>query len=93
MRSFKLSLSRILGTIDREAESAFSSLPAIGITTNEDGTLTLDNSKLEAGLNNNREDVLNLFTREDVGVAVQLDDLAYNYSRFDGVFTTRLDCL
>ncbi len=93
VRSFKLSLSRILGTIDREAESAFSSLPAIGITTNEDGTLTLDNSKLEAGLNNNREDVLNLFTREDVGVAVQLDDLAYNYSRFDGVFTTRLDGL
>ncbi|MEM7376865.1 MAG: flagellar filament capping protein FliD, partial [Pseudomonadota bacterium] len=72
---------------------SFSSLPAIGITTNEDGSLSLDSAQLERGLNTNREDVLNLFTREDVGVAVQLDDLAHNYSRFDGVFTTRLDGL
>lgn len=93
VRSFRLALIRIMGTIDREAESAYNSLPAIGITTNTDGTLTLDSSTLERALESNREDVLNLFTREDAGIGVQLDDMAYAYSRFDGVFTSRLEGL
>ncbi len=91
VRSFRLAISRILGTIDKTAESSFNSLPAVGITTNEDGTLALDSAALESALESNNEDVLNLFTNTDTGIATQLDDLAYSYTRFDGVFTTKLD--
>ncbi len=93
MRGFRLSMSTTLGFIDRGASSSYSSLAAMGVTTNESGQLELDESKLNSALENGYDDVVNFFTAEDTGFAQRLDDFVYGYSRFDGIVQSRLDGL
>ncbi len=45
----------------------------IGINVNDDGTYTVDETKLKDALKNNFDTVKNLFTQSDTGVAVRLD--------------------
>lgn len=93
MRGFRLSLSTTLGYIDRNSASSYSSLAAMGITTNESGNLELDESKLNTALENGFDDVVDFFTNEDTGFGQRLDDFIYGYSKFDGVVQGRLDGL
>jgi flagellar hook-associated protein 2 len=50
---------------------SISSLPQLGITMNDDGTLKLDNTKLASALANNFEDVQTFFQKDGTGFAVQ----------------------
>jgi flagellar hook-associated protein 2 len=59
--------------------SVFRTLASIGITTQKDGSLTLDNTKLSAALDTNYDEVAKLFGSEN-GVA----------ARLSGVITPRL---
>jgi flagellar hook-associated protein 2 len=51
----------------------FQTLASIGITTQKDGSLLLDNAKLTASLNSNFDEVAKLFGGEN-GVATRLSD-------------------
>lgn len=93
MRGFRMSMSTTLGYIDKSSPSSFSSLAAMGITTNESGQLELDESKLTTALENGYDDVVDFFTAEDTGFAQRLDDFVYSYSSFDGLVQVRLDGL
>jgi flagellar hook-associated protein 2 len=53
--------------------SVFRTLASIGITTQKDGTLVLDNTKLGAALDSNYDEVAKLFGAEN-GVATRLSD-------------------
>jgi len=72
--------------------TAFSSLAEIGITTDDDGKLTLDSSKLAPILASNFDDLAGLFAGDD-GLATKLESLVKNYVKSDGLIDSRTDGL
>jgi flagellar hook-associated protein 2 len=69
------------------AGNSYTSLADVGITTNLDGTLKVDGSKLSAALNNSAA-LQRLFT-DDAGVAKRLDTLLADYTRAGGLIDSR----
>ncbi|MDX1519173.1 MAG: flagellar filament capping protein FliD [Gammaproteobacteria bacterium] len=65
---------------------------SLGITTNADGTLSFDSSKLSDALDSNLQAVADIFSSED-GVAVQLDSLLDGFLTTNGVIQGKTDGL
>ena len=82
------------GATDRVASAggAYSSLAAIGITTDSSGQLQLDESKLTAALQANPAAVASLFGASD-GIAARLDAKIENLLASDGAIAARNDNL
>ncbi len=55
--------------------NTISSLAQLGITVNNDGTLSLDQSTLDSVLSTNLDDVKSLFTTADTGVSAQFSKI------------------
>lgn len=70
---------------------SYTSLSNIGIGFQRDGTLAIDQTKLDSALANNFSDVVGLFTSTGTpkGYATQLDTLATNTLSSTGVITNR----
>jgi len=66
----------------------FNSLPSIGITTKQDGTLEIDNERLDAALASDFDQFESLFAGDD-GFATQLRDIVSNYTGSSGIITSR----
>jgi len=73
-------------------EGPFSTLAEIGIITRSDGTLEVDNDRLDQAMNSNFDAVGRLFGGED-GLARRMDNLAGEYTRFGGLLDGRTDGL
>jgi flagellar hook-associated protein 2 len=69
------------------AGNTFTSLADVGITTNLDGTLKVDGTKLSAALGNSAA-LQRLFT-DDAGVAKRLDALLADYTKSGGLIDSR----
>ncbi len=67
----------------------YSSLSDVGITTNADGSLSLDATKLETELSTNFSGVADLFANNDQGYAYRFDALADELLRTDGLIDGR----
>ncbi|MEO8016366.1 MAG: flagellar filament capping protein FliD [Pseudomonadota bacterium] len=72
LRGIETDIRRAL-TNTTSGSTVFSSLAAIGVTTQKDGSLLLDNAKLTTALNDNFDEVAKLFGGEN-GVATRLSD-------------------
>ncbi len=73
------------------SDGAISTLSQLGITTDpKDGTLKVDEKKLEAALKGNMVDVQKLFTGE-LGISANLDKVASNFTRSDGLIKNAED--
>jgi flagellar hook-associated protein 2 len=83
-------IRRIIG--DRFTGSALESLSQIGITTTRTGTLEVDSSVLNNAIDNNFEDIGNLFAGTN-GVAGRLVDLVDQYIGSGGLLTSRTTTL
>lgn len=70
----------------------FSTLVDIGITSNSNGTLVIDNTKLDAVLNTNIDDITELFSSAN-GVATKLDSIVTEYTKSDGLLDTKTEGL
>jgi flagellar hook-associated protein 2 len=70
----------------------FNSLASIGITTNKDGSLSLDSSKLEDAIKNDITSVTNLFTADD-GIAKRLDNTLNEYVKSNGIVDSKTQSL
>ncbi|NOZ26193.1 MAG: flagellar filament capping protein FliD [Nitrospirae bacterium] len=69
-------------------------LSQIGVSTNRDGTLSLDTSTLSSKLSTSLGDVENLFTDSAAGIAVQIYDYIDNATdSIDGTITIRINGL
>jgi len=66
----------------------FSMLVDIGITTEIDGTLSVDASKLDSALASNFADVGNLFSSTN-GIAVKLNSVLNEYTKADGIIANK----
>ncbi len=71
---------------------SFNSLSAIGITTKQNGDLEIDNSVLDAAIENNFEQFEAIFTGDN-GFGEKLKDTIDNYTNSSGVITSRVDSL
>jgi flagellar hook-associated protein 2 len=74
------------------APGDFNSLAFLGISTNKDGTLSTDNTKLTNALTNRLNDVATLFSGSD-GVSVKFDSLLGDLVSSSGIFQTRENAL
>lgn len=63
-------------------------LASIGITTNSDGTLSIDDTKLSNALENNYDDVATLFSGSD-GIAAKLDTSIKSFLQSGGTIDTQ----
>jgi len=66
----------------------FNTLVSIGITSNSDGTLKIDASKLNTAINSNVDDVAALFSSEN-GVATKLDSIVNEYIKTNGLLDSK----
>lgn len=83
-------IRHVLQTID--SSSTYSSLASIGVTTQKDGSLAADSSKLQAALTGNFSAVSKLFSG-DAGIASQLDTLLTQQLSSGGSIDTRAQTL
>lgn len=67
-------------------------LADLGVTTQKDGTLKIDDSKLTAALNDNYEAVASYFTGEK-GLMSRLNDKVDSYVKSGGILQQRMDGL
>ena len=66
----------------------YTTLVDLGITTNSDGTLVLDNSTLDTALATNMDDVAELFSSTN-GVATKLDSIINEYTKSEGLLDNK----
>ena len=71
-----------------DGNGAFTSLAAIGVTTQRDGSLALDSTKFNSALNSNFDDVADMLAGDN-GIVKSLDDRLESFLRSDGVIASR----
>lgn len=93
--SIKVIESRVRSALTSTVEGAasdFNALAFLGIATNRDGSISLDNARLDKALSERYEDVAALFSGEK-GVATRLDGVISELTQAGGVFDTRNETL
>lgn len=81
-------LRRTVTSAVEELAGGFDSLASIGITTQRDGTLAIDGSKLDKALNSNFDGVAELFGGQH-GIAKKLDSVLNDMLKTDGLIHNR----
>jgi flagellar hook-associated protein 2 len=75
------------------ATGSLSTLSSIGITTEQDGDIKLDEDVLHTALTSHFEDVVSLFTTESTGVAASLTTMIDGFTGDSGTVAGRSDSL
>jgi flagellar hook-associated protein 2 len=79
--------SIMTGTVAGAAEG-MNSLAFLGIATNRDGSISLNDTKLSSAISTRFDDLEKLFSGEN-GIANRLDKVVTELTASNGVFTTR----
>lgn len=82
------SIRRIMTGAVSGAGEGLNTLADLGITTNRDGSIALDDAQLSSALSSNFDNFDDLFTGDN-GIASRLDQLATQLMGSGGVFVTR----
>jgi len=90
--SLNTTLRRQLGDSVQGITGEVNNLVSLGITTNADGTLKLDSSKLSAMVDSNLQQVSDIFSSEN-GIAERLDNFLDGYLKSNGVIQGKTDGL
>ena len=90
--SLEMGIRRVLNDSVDGASSDLNALSLIGVSTNRNGTISLDSEKLSDNINNRLSDMEALFSSSD-GVATQLDALLETHLQSGGTFDTRKQSL
>jgi flagellar hook-associated protein 2 len=90
LRQVKSQLQTVITSKISGASTKYDGLSQIGISTNRDGTLSLDSSKLKEALGEDFEGVARLFTMATDGAAVHMADVIDHAVRSnDGLISVR----
>ncbi|MFI9653574.1 flagellar filament capping protein FliD [Guyparkeria sp. GHLCS8-2] len=92
LRTVMNQLRREVGGSVEGVAGAFQSLGAIGVETQRDGTLAVDDGKLNDAIDADFASIGEMFASEN-GVANKLDDLLDGYVGFNGILSSRTDSL
>lgn len=88
LRSLTTQVRRIFSS-QISTNGNYNSLASLGVSTNRDGTLSLESSTLRGALDKGLEQVTAIFGSEGTGVANRLYDLVGEYISFEGVLDSR----
>ncbi len=86
--SLESSIRRVISDTVDGANEGFDALTFIGISTNSNGSIALDDTTLTDIISNNFQDLATLFSSDD-GVATQLDELLTGFLQSGGTFDNR----
>lgn len=92
-RGIKSSLRRELTESVPDVGAVFSTLAEIGITTNADGTIEVDDDKLSTAIASEFDAVGRLFGIADNGIAVRMDSILESILESDGRIELREEAL
>ncbi len=70
----------------------FTNLVSLGVTTNADGSLSFDSSKMSEAIDSNLQQVEDIFASDD-GIAVKLDSLLDDFLKSNGILQGKTDGL
>jgi flagellar hook-associated protein 2 len=92
LRSIRSSFGTVISSQSTLAGLAYSSLSSIGITTDSDGTLELDSTRLKDALADDVDDVKRLLSDESAGIGAKLlASVELRTDTVDGTIRTRKD--
>lgn len=88
-----LSIERQLQAVfnQRNGSGVYGYLTEVGLSTAQDGSLTLDSTRLDAAINSNFADLANLFGHSTEGFAVRLETVADGLVASNGLIDARRD--
>ncbi len=89
LRAVEYALRNQLSNTISGINSSFNSLSSIGISTERDGSISLDSDILDKALENNFDDIWALFASED-GVANRFDTLVDAYASSSGIIDAKM---
>ena len=72
-------------------DNLFGSLGALGLASQSDGTLALNEEDLKDAIEENSAEVISLFVEGGGGLMETLDDAIEEYTKFDGILDSRSD--
>ncbi|MEH6910735.1 MAG: flagellar filament capping protein FliD [Oceanicoccus sp.] len=81
----------VTDTVD-SADGSLDNLALLGITTNRNGSVALNEATLDDAISNNFDNIGALMGGDD-GVASRLDELLESFLKFDGLFATKENTL
>ena len=87
-RQFVSQLQGVLNTQVEDLDADFSSLAELGIVSTREGTLEVDQDRLDQAMSEDFEAVGELFGGDD-GVATRMDEVVEQYTGFDGLLENR----
>ncbi|RLK48229.1 flagellar hook-associated protein 2 [Alkalispirillum mobile] len=93
LRSVQSRMRQLINEPIPNAEGPVQTLADLGMTTQRDGTLSVDDQQLSQALNENRLDVVRLFTDEEDGMTRRLEDAVDEFTGADSVIGNRTDSL
>jgi flagellar hook-associated protein 2 len=88
VRSIQSRLRSVLGSAVGSETGGPQTLAELGITTQRDGTLTVDNAQLNEALESNFAEVSALFASEN-GIAIRLEETLDSFIGRDGILNSR----
>jgi len=92
LRQASSQIRSLLSTQVSSVTGDFNSLSSIGISTKQDGSLEIDQERLDSALASDFDQFENLFAGDD-GFATKLRDLVSNYTGSSGIITSRENSL
>jgi flagellar hook-associated protein 2 len=90
LRAVEYALRNELSNTVSGVSGSFNSLSSIGITTQRDGSVKLDSAVLDKAIDDNFNDIGQLFASSD-GVANRFDSLMSAYASSSGIINTRIE--
>ncbi|AHK79445.1 flagellar hook protein [Ectothiorhodospira haloalkaliphila] len=89
LRGVQSRLARNLGDTVQGMEGSVRALGDLGIVSRRDGTLSLDEGKLNEALNRDRDAVISLFTDREDGIAARMDAVVKEFTGRDSIINDR----
>lgn len=93
VRSVESQLRKMISTSSKGADGNISSLATVGVTTDRSGKLTLDSSKLEAALTDNREILAQIFSASGATTDSQVNFITSNKNTQTGQYNINLEVM
>lgn len=89
LRTLQTQLRRVMTQSFSIPGSTITHLASLGITTNRDGTLSLDKNRLNSAVSNSAMGVQAFFTDDSEGLANTLLQTVSSYTRFNGIIDSQ----
>nr|WP_255705751.1 flagellar filament capping protein FliD [Ectothiorhodospira sp. 9905] len=93
LRGVQNQMARMVSNPVDGMDGAVRALADLGISTQRDGTLAINESRLDERLTENRDAVVALFTQEETGIAARMQGVVEQFTGRDSIINNRTESL